>query len=108
MLAEPARKRAWIAHAYIENPPRALDVATLLEATGGSRSAAKDFASQLTAEKMDGAFAYVPDPSGRFVTIYGISARDAAVTTAASISIDQLVSLPILSKALCEAAASMD
>lgn len=98
-----------ISQAYIENPPRSLDPQALLEATRGSRSAATAFASQLAGEKMDGAYAFIPDPSGRFATIYGIGARDGAVT-AASIAVgrDVMLSIPILSQALCDAAASMD
>lgn len=99
-----------IKEAYIENPPKGLNQQTLLDAIHGSGQAAGEFASQLKSERMFGAFAFVPDPSGRFATVQGINYQDGAISISASIPISGRSPIPdhVMSKALCEAAASMD
>jgi hypothetical protein len=99
-----------IESAYIENPPKSLDRAVLQAAIRGARPAARQFASALSAEHFDGAYAFVLDPSGMYITIFGIHYQEGAVTTSASFQRPErgVVDPSVLSKALCEASKSMD
>ncbi len=96
--------------AYIENPPKSLDRMGLLAAVRGSLPAARQFAASLRAEHLDGAYAFVPDPTGRYASILGIHYQDGAITSSASFRKPEkgLIDPSALSKALCEASKSMD
>ena len=87
-----------------------LDKAKLLEAVHGVASAATNFADALREEGYNGAYAFVPDASGTYLTIYGISYQTGAISTAASIKkpASGLIDKEILSKALCEASRALD
>jgi hypothetical protein len=91
--------------AYIENPPKSLDRNLLLAATRGSLPAAKAFAAALIAGGMDNAYAFVPDPTGTYVTLYGIDGHSGAVAAAASFYKPEkgVVDRALLSKAFCQA-----
>lgn len=99
-----------IEKAYIENLPRFLDRELLLSAIYGKASAAQQFAKSLEAEGLDGAYAFVSDASGKYVTIHGIGYQGGGVTSSASLRMPPsgLVPNSALSKALCEASSSMD
>ena len=97
--------------AYIENPPKSLDRNLLLQAIRGSASAASDFALALKAEHLNGAYAFVLDPTGTYATIYGLAYQsDGAITNSASIRKPDSGNFDFatFSKALCEASKSMD
>lgn len=91
--------------AYIENPPKSLDRNLLLAATRGSMAAARKFAAALNAEHLDHAYAFVPDPTNTYVTLYGIDAESGAVAAAASFykPAKGVVDGALLSKAFCQA-----
>lgn len=82
----------------------------LLDAVHGSMPAATEFAKVLNTEGYNGAYAFVPDASGTYFTIYGISYQTGAISTAASIKkpASGLIDKEILSKALCEASRALD
>jgi hypothetical protein len=97
--------------AYIEKPPASLQSELLLRAVRGDAVAAEQFRQQVKKEKLDGAYAFVPDPSGKYATIYGIGYQGIAVTSSASVRLPE-DGKPIvnstLSKRLCEAGKAMD
>jgi hypothetical protein len=96
--------------AYIENPPKSLDRELLLAAVHGSAVAAKQFSKLLGAEKLDGAYAFIPDATGAYVTVYGLNYQNGAISSSASFRMPThgLVEKMALSRALCEASLSMD
>jgi hypothetical protein len=97
--------------AYIEKPPASLQSDLLLRAVRGDAAAAEQFRLQLNKAKLDGAYAFVPDPSGRYATVYGLGYRTVAVTSSASVEIPEggkLIANSTFSKRLCEAGKAMD
>jgi hypothetical protein len=97
--------------AYIEKVPPFLQRNLLLGAVRGDAKAAEQFRQQLEQMDLNGAYAFVPDPSGHYGVIYGIGYQSIAVTSSASIAIPdggKLISNNVLSKRLCEASKSMD
>lgn len=87
-----------------------LDKAKLLEAVRGSAPAATSFADALREDGFNGAYAFVPDATGNYLTVYGISYQSGAISAGASIRkpASGLIDKDVLSKALCEASRSMD
>lgn len=87
-----------------------LDKAKLLEAVHGVVPAATNFADALREEGFNGAYAFVPDPTGSYLTVYGISYQSGAISSAASIKRPSsgFIDKDLLSKALCEASRALD
>ena len=96
--------------AYVDQLPKSLDKALLLEAVHGSRPATERFSKALQAEGLNGAYAFVQDATGRYATILGINYQDGAVSSSASFRTPASGPIPkaVLSKALCEASRAMD
>lgn len=87
-----------------------LDKTKLLEAVHGVTSAATGFADALRNEGFNGAYAFIPDATGNYFTVYGISYQSGAISAGASIrkTTNGLIDKEILSKALCEASRALD
>ncbi|MGW8390575.1 hypothetical protein [Pseudoduganella sp. HUAS MS19] len=97
--------------AYIERPPASLQGDLLLRAVRGDAAAAEQFRQQLSNARLNGAYAFVPDPSGEYATIYGLGYQTIAVTSSASVSIPEdgkPIANSTFSKRLCEAGKAMD
>ena len=98
--------------AYIENPPKGLDPQELRRAVLGDAAAAERFRLALSNAKLDGAYAFMSDPSGRFGVVHGIGYQTISVTSSASMALPegkkQLLDAKVLSKHLCEASKAMD
>ncbi len=97
--------------AYIEKLPQTLDRGLLLKAVRGDAQAAEQFRLSLGKAKLNGAYAFVPDPSGSFASVYGIGYQSIAVTSSASVRLPETgntIDAKTLSKRLCEASKSMD
>ena len=93
-----------------EKFPKKLDKDKLLNAVHGAASAATSFADALRDEGYNGAYAFVPDSTGNYLTVYGISYQSGAISAGASIRkpASGLIDKEILSKALCEASRALD
>ncbi|WP_426168858.1 hypothetical protein [Pseudoduganella sp. R-34] len=97
--------------AYIEKPPANLQRDLLLRAVRGDAAAAEQFRLQLNNARLSGAYAFVPDPSGSFATIYGLGYQSIAVTSSASVRLPEdgkPIANTTFSKRLCEASKAMD
>ncbi|SFG83803.1 hypothetical protein SAMN05518865_1203 [Duganella sp. CF458] len=97
--------------AYIEKPPASLQSDLLLRAVRGDASAAEQFRQQLEKTRLDGAYAFVPDPSGKYATIYGLGYQTISVTSSASVRLPvdgNPIANNTFSKRLCEAGKAMD
>ena len=97
--------------AYIEKPPASLQSDLLLRAVRGDAAAAEQFRLQLSKAKLDGAYAFVPDPSGKYATIYGVGYQAISVTSSAYVRVPedgQPIANSTFSKRLCEAGKAMD
>lgn len=90
--------------------PKALERAKLIEAVHGSAASANEFARALSTEGFNGAYAFVPDATGNYLTVYGISYQNGAISAGASIRkpASGLIDKEVLSKALCEASRALD
>src|SRR5574343_688180 len=64
--------------AYIDKPPSVLDKALLLQAVKGDAAAAEQFRQALKKADLNGAYAFVPDSSGRFGVLHGIGYQTTA------------------------------
>ena len=96
--------------AYIENVPKSISRERLLDALHGSLPAAKELAGVARSEGLDGILAYVPDASGRYATVHGLSNSSASITASASLlkPARGLIAPAAFSKALCDAMRSVD
>ncbi|WP_426341396.1 hypothetical protein ACN9MZ_06465 [Pseudoduganella sp. S-14] len=97
--------------AYIEKPPANLQRDLLLRAVRGDATAAEQFRQQLNNARLNGTYAFVPDPSGRYATVYGLGYQSIAVTSSASVRVPEdgkPIANSTFSKRLCEAGKAMD
>ncbi|WP_431476842.1 hypothetical protein [Massilia eburnea] len=97
--------------AYIEKPPASLQSDLLLRAVRGDAGAAEQFRQQLEKTRLNGAYAFVPDPSGKYATVYGLGYQTISVTSSASVRIPEdgkPIANNTFSKRLCEAGKAMD